>query len=73
MLIEFKEWHNDEADTPIHVDPTQVSAISSYRYHSFRSAVTKIVLHNGREFILAHDPAWVSKNICRALEVEEVE
>jgi len=73
MLIEFREVHDGEASTPIHVDPADVVIIREYRASRFGTPNTQIEMQSGSKYILAHEPAWVSRQINLVLKIEEVD
>ena len=73
MLLEFREFHEDDGSTPIHIDPAEVVTIRHWKYHTFRPAITEVVLRNGREFHLNHDPEYVTKGIYGCLEAMGME
>lgn len=48
-MIELSEYREDEGGTPVIVAIDEIAAIRKWKYHSFRPAVSEIILQSGQK------------------------
>jgi hypothetical protein len=67
-LATLTEYREDEAGTRLYVNPSEVAAVREWKYHSFCSPITEIVLQSGVKLHVWQDIETTHKRLAEARE-----
>lgn len=62
-LAALTEYSDDGHDATVYINPDEVSAVRYWKYHSFRPAITEIILQNGTKFHVWQDVETALKRL----------
>lgn len=65
-LVEFTEYNAyGDTHTKVRINPQEVAAVREWQYHSFRPAISEIILKSGKKIRTWEDVDCVTKKLAK--------